>query len=779
MLRGLLILDLVKPTKISSIELELSAKASTAWPEGVGARRVEVSETHKVFSATTVYFRASADGPRRGVSVGPGINLNDDDHERDFEWRRGRDTARTRSPSPIREREAENGADLQPTSSRTSSDSSDYYSAPITRVARGQSLDAANFNRHPHSHHQSEIAPPYTPPYTPKSTRSGDLMMSPTAAGSLGQLPQIHEDPSRPAEDPTRTLEDMRAALMAELGPEAGVPRSTSALMNSSGSALHTPNSGLPTTSSGSSLHSLRDHSSSRHIPSSDYIDSPMSHSRSRTTTIATPPLSPEDRSPSREERGRNGRRRSSRFSLSTMSTALLDAVRSKSRSTRRPSPPPDVTPIRRGRAMERGAYDREESGSAVRSKERSRLGKVGGLFGLEKSVVHEEQSPGPAGNAEWKEFRPGTYTYPISFTIPGDAPPTLRCDYGSVIWRLKANVHRPGTFTSKLSDQREVMMIHCPMEEDTEDTENIIVERQWDQQLQYLITISGRSFYIGGSIPVSVTLMPLMKVKMYRFAVFLEEKVEYYHQRRLSRTDPISRVLLLSVKHDGEKPIPLIPIDSDDPQAFLESPMRELTEPDEDLSEFASNLMGPGPWSFHKDVPMPKSCNVLRFSNKNKSSNIHITHTLKVLVRVERGDDLHIDPKTGKRKLFDIVVQSPVQVLSCRCNPEWTALPRYSETFQGALEDTNMDDCPCAEHERRQNAPKLVLERTATKASSDSSLSTVSAIDSTPINPASMPSLRSREMEALMERNVRFERLVSGMETEAGDAPPAYGEAV
>ena len=57
---------------------------------------------------------------------------------------------------------------------------------------------------------------------------------------------------------------------------------------------------------------------------------------------------------------------------------------------------------------MERGAYDREESGSAVRSKERSRLGKVGGLFGLEKSVVHEEQSPGPAGNAEWKEFRPG-----------------------------------------------------------------------------------------------------------------------------------------------------------------------------------------------------------------------------------------------------------------------------------------------------------------------------------------------------------------------------------
>jgi hypothetical protein len=34
-LRGLLILDLVKPTKITSIDVELSAITSTAWPEGV------------------------------------------------------------------------------------------------------------------------------------------------------------------------------------------------------------------------------------------------------------------------------------------------------------------------------------------------------------------------------------------------------------------------------------------------------------------------------------------------------------------------------------------------------------------------------------------------------------------------------------------------------------------------------------------------------------------------------------------------------------------------
>lgn len=35
MLRGLLVLELVKPTKITSVELELQAKVVTAWPEGV------------------------------------------------------------------------------------------------------------------------------------------------------------------------------------------------------------------------------------------------------------------------------------------------------------------------------------------------------------------------------------------------------------------------------------------------------------------------------------------------------------------------------------------------------------------------------------------------------------------------------------------------------------------------------------------------------------------------------------------------------------------------
>ena len=116
-----------------------------------------------------------------------------------------------------------------------------------------------------------------------------------------------------------------------------------------------------------------------------------------------------------------------------------------------------------------------------------------------------------------------GIYTYPISFAIPSNSPPTLNTDFGSVIWRLKATAHRPGAFTTKLSATQEVTVVACPSEDDTEDSESIIVERQWDNQMQYLIAISGRSFPIGGVMPFSITFVPFAKMKVFRLSLVIE----------------------------------------------------------------------------------------------------------------------------------------------------------------------------------------------------------------------------------------------------------------
>jgi hypothetical protein len=52
-------------------------------------------------------------------------------------------------------------------------------------------------------------------------------------------------------------------------------------------------------------------------------------------------------------------------------------------------------------------------------------------------------------------------------------------------------------------------MVIAAPMEDDTEETETIVVERHWEQQLQYLISISGRSFPIGGALAFFLFQLP------------------------------------------------------------------------------------------------------------------------------------------------------------------------------------------------------------------------------------------------------------------------------
>jgi len=45
----------------------------------------------------------------------------------------------------------------------------------------------------------------------------------------------------------------------------------------------------------------------------------------------------------------------------------------------------------------------------------------------------------------------------------------------------------------------------------------------------------------------------------------------------------------------------------------------------------------------------------------------IHVTHALRFTMRLSRGDIPRVDPKTNKRKLFDVVVRIPVHILSVR----------------------------------------------------------------------------------------------------------------
>lgn len=137
---------------------------------------------------------------------------------------------------------------------------------------------------------------------------------------------------------------------------------------------------------------------------------------------------------------------------------------------------------------------------------------------------------------------------------------------------------------------------------------------------------------------------------------------------RKVARSDPVKRFELLCIRDPAKNASPILPLQSDDPEAFRKSPLypylSSQIENEGDVSQVASNFMGPGPWAFHLDAKLPKSCTLLKPTNKNKRANMTVTHSLKVVMRMERGDDTLLD-RNGKRKLFDVVIQTPVHIIS------------------------------------------------------------------------------------------------------------------
>jgi hypothetical protein len=248
-------------------------------------------------------------------------------------------------------------------------------------------------------------------------------------------------------------------------------------------------------------------------------------------------------------------------------------------------------------------------------------------------------------------------------------------------------------------------------------------------------------------------------------------ERIDYYKElTRISRSDPASIISLLKLRNlsknsepEGE---PLLPLKS----SFQSSPLYAMLSPSDDASEVAASFMGPGPWTFHHDVQVPADCTQLRPTNKNRKSNIGVNHVLKIMLRVQRGDDRAVDPKTGRKKLYDIIVQMPVHILSvsthsptvtpisasrlhpkqCRCNWESSALPHYSSSFTGGPATTQ--HCPCEVKRRSRSRGR----------------------------DSSSPRRGSHtRYESMFEQNSQFERLVSGQESEYGEPPPQYDKVV
>ncbi|WRT69571.1 uncharacterized protein IL334_006559 [Kwoniella shivajii] len=465
----------------------------------------------------------------------------------------------------------------------------------------------------------------------------------------------------------------------------------------------------------------------------------------------------------------------------SSSSTTSMTMARSGSGTTvndtrRRPAVvPDDFVPYGRGGAgsTSRQSRSRERDASARgRDEERSRSRARGRHIGMKVLTdklglgEHEEASDDVHN---WKEFRK---------------------EFGSVTYRLKASVVRVGALTPNLTEDMEINMIAQPQEDDMEETENVLVERQWEEQMRYQITLGGKAFPIAGTIPISIRLMPLLKCKIHRLTVALEEK-------KVARHETPKRFVLLFIKQpDAKERIePLLPIISDDPNAAENSPVAEMArqavinnpptdvfdlERDPNDSMYAQLMEPTGPWHLEKDLHIPDCTSKIKFTTKHDQTNITVGHWLKVTIRVERGDDEAMDTK-GRRKQFDIIIETPIKILDCRVNSHWNSLPTYSALNRGVSSIPGV----CSVHGNKSTAPIAGSGRPE-----NNLISTASSIIIHPhasdVGSSHIPRRATVDLttgptetgeDSLLERNIVYDRLMSGQQTETGEIPPSYGD--
>ncbi|KAI9667565.1 MAG: hypothetical protein M1821_000381 [Bathelium mastoideum] len=320
-----------------------------------------------------------------------------------------------------------------------------------------------------------------------------------------------------------------------------------------------------------------------------------------------------------------------------------------------------------------------------------------------------------------YRTFHPGDYIYNFELPLDCRLPESIDVELGSVKYELEAVVERAGAFKANLMGTKEVTLIRTPSESSLEQVEPIAISRNWEDQLHYDIVISGKSFPLGAQVPIAFKLTPLAKVQCHRIKVFVTENIEYFcNGKRVHRMEPTRKVQLFEKRADGPSSSTFpgssmrvlagggVPFNQRDAAA------RGEEVPSTDTSNLLGNLEGEaniGPTEMEFNVQLP-SCHNMREKEKLQKlhfdttyQNIQVHHWIKIVMRLSKPDQN--DP--SRRRHFEISIDSPFHILSCRATQANTALPAYSSP-ELVTNGSQLFECGCPGAAPRQKSPTSYL---------------------------------------------------------------------
>ncbi|KAJ6013659.1 hypothetical protein N7540_008250, partial [Penicillium herquei] len=329
---------------------------------------------------------------------------------------------------------------------------------------------------------------------------------------------------------------------------------------------------------------------------------------------------------------------------------------------------------------------------------------------GHSRSFSRNEPPPSSQSQQQrnYRMFPVGDYLYSFEFPIDGSLPETIKTDLGFVRYDLEAIVERSGAFRPNLLGTMEIPVIRTPAEGSLEQVEPIAISRNWEDQLHYDIVISGKSFPLGSQIPIAFKLTPLAKVECHRIKVYVTENIQHWTaDKSVHRLQPAKKVLLFE-KRAEQASTSTYPgssmrvtagggIDWDHRAAAARG--EEIV--DRNRTNLLGNLAndsGVGPTEMEFNVQLP-SCHEMRGRDEAQRlhfdttyENIQINHWIKIVLRLSKIDER--DP--SKRRHFEISIDSPFHILSCKATQANIYLPAYSRPTSEPEPPSQEFECGC-----------------------------------------------------------------------------------
>jgi hypothetical protein len=326
-----------------------------------------------------------------------------------------------------------------------------------------------------------------------------------------------------------------------------------------------------------------------------------------------------------------------------------------------------------------------------------------------------------------YRMFPVGDYLYSFEFPIDGSLPETIKTDLGSVRYDLEAIVERSGAFRPNLLGTMEIPVIRTPAEGSLEQVEPIAISRNWEDQLHYDIVISGKSFPLGSQIPIAFKLTPLAKVECHRIKVYVTENVQHWTaDKSVHRLQPAKKVLLFEKRAESAS-TSTYPgssmrvmagggIDWDHRAAAARG--EEIVDRTRTnlLGNLSSESTGVGPTEMEFNVQLP-SCHEMKARDEAQRlhfdttyENIQINHWIKIVLRLSKVDERD----TGKRRHFEISIDSPFHILSCKATQANIYLPAYSRPDSDPEPPAQEFECGCP------GAPVAAREYSIAQSNSD-----------------------------------------------------------